>query len=162
MLDDSLIEPALIFAVIGCGVMAGLFFIFSISVMKSMKELKRVEGIRAMQSINRTIVRPIFLLFFIGTPLVCLFLLVRSIGHMDQIHGQLTSIGCIVYLIASFALTFILHIPMNNKLAAMEAESDEGKKYWPEFLSRWTFWNHVRGLASFVALVLFTFALAGI
>jgi len=161
-MNDSLLEPALIAAVIGSGVMAGLFFVFSISVMKSLKELKRAEGIRAMQSINRTIVRPIFLLVFIGTPLVCLFLLVRTFAHMDQIHGQLTAIGSIVYLLGCLAVTFALHIPMNNKLAAIESESAEGKKYWSEFLPRWTFWNHVRGLASFVALVLFTFALAGI
>lgn len=37
---------------LGCGLMAGLFFAFSVSVMKALGHLRSAEGIAAMQSIN--------------------------------------------------------------------------------------------------------------
>ena len=48
---------------------AGLFVSFSTFMMKALSSLERSEGVRAMQAINRLIVRPSFLLVFMGTAL---------------------------------------------------------------------------------------------
>ena len=58
---------ALVVSCVGSGMMAGLFASFSTFMMKALGSLERSEGVRAMQAINRLIVRPSFLLVFMGT-----------------------------------------------------------------------------------------------
>ena len=53
---------ALVVSCVGSGMMAGLFASFSTFMMKALGSLERSEGVRAMQAINRLIVRPSFLL----------------------------------------------------------------------------------------------------
>jgi len=54
---------------LGCGLMAGLFFIFSVCIMKALGQLPPEKGIAAMQFINVVIVNPLFMLVFLGTAL---------------------------------------------------------------------------------------------
>jgi uncharacterized membrane protein len=49
---DQLLLALTLVAALGCGLMAGLFFAFSVSVMKALARLPSAEGIAAMQSIN--------------------------------------------------------------------------------------------------------------
>jgi hypothetical protein len=49
---DQLLFPLTLAAALGCGLMAGLFFAFSVAVMKALARLPSAEGIDAMQSIN--------------------------------------------------------------------------------------------------------------
>jgi uncharacterized membrane protein len=62
--------PAFVFtlvAALGCGLMAGLFFAFSVAVMKVLARLPSAEVIAAMQAINVAIINPVFLTVFFGT-----------------------------------------------------------------------------------------------
>ncbi len=58
---------ALVVSCVGSGMMAGLFASFSTFMMKALGSFECSEGVRAMQAINRLIVRPSFLLVFMGT-----------------------------------------------------------------------------------------------
>ncbi|MFB2921072.1 MULTISPECIES: anthrone oxygenase family protein [Aerosakkonema] len=49
--------------------------------------------------------------------------------------------------------------PFLSALAKVKPESIEAAKLWAQYLTDWTFWNHVRTLAALVAAVLLTFAL---
>jgi hypothetical protein len=65
--------PWLIFsAVIGAGLNAGLFFIFSVCIMGALARLPAEQGIAAMQAINVVILNPLFLLVFMGTAVLSL------------------------------------------------------------------------------------------
>ena len=46
---------------LGCGLIAGLFFAFSVAVMQALARLPVAWGIAAMQSINSAILNPLFL-----------------------------------------------------------------------------------------------------
>jgi len=48
-----------VIAVAGSGLMAGLFFVFSFSVMDALAQMPTSEGMKAMQLINRTILNPV-------------------------------------------------------------------------------------------------------
>jgi hypothetical protein len=50
-------------AALGSGVMAGLFFAFSAFIMTAFSRLPWAGGIAAMQSINATILNPVFFVF---------------------------------------------------------------------------------------------------
>jgi uncharacterized membrane protein len=68
-------------AALGTGLMAGLFFAFSVSVMGALARIQPSEGIAAMQSINRVILNPVFFLAFFGTALVCLVIVAASLWN---------------------------------------------------------------------------------
>ncbi len=57
--------PITLCALLGCGLMAGLFFAFSVCVMKALAQLPPEKGIAAMQSINVTILNPVFFVVFL-------------------------------------------------------------------------------------------------
>ncbi|HKQ13435.1 MAG TPA: anthrone oxygenase family protein [Steroidobacteraceae bacterium] len=50
-------------------------------------------------------------------------------------------------------------VPRNNALAGLAPESAEAAKYWLDYLSTWTAWNHVRTIAPLVSAALFAWAL---
>lgn len=65
-------------AIIGTGLIAGTFFVFSVAIMPAFRRLPGAEGLAAMQSINVVIQNPIFLGVFMGTALISLALAVAS------------------------------------------------------------------------------------
>ncbi|NJP11062.1 MAG: DUF1772 domain-containing protein [Leptolyngbyaceae cyanobacterium RU_5_1] len=48
------------------------------------------------------------------------------------------------------------NVPLNDALAVVKSNSTEGAALWANYLKNWTFWNHVRTIASLVAAALFT------
>jgi uncharacterized membrane protein len=67
-------------------------------------------------------------------------------------------VSALFYLIGCFGVTMVFNIPLNDALAAANPNSSEGATLWAEYLTNWTFWNHVRAIAAFIAAALFTMA----
>ena len=146
-------------AVVGCGLMAGLFFAFSVSIMVALAQLAPEAGMTAMQTINVSIVNPVFLVVFIGTALVCIAALVLALTQLNTLSARYLLGGSICYLAGALLVTALINIPMNNALAAVKATDPASAGLWATYLSTWTAWNHVRAGASLIATVCFTLAL---
>jgi uncharacterized membrane protein len=143
---------------LGSGLIAGVFFIFSTTVMRAFGRLPANEGIAAMNMINVVIINPMFLGVFLGTAVVCLALTVMSLIRWQQPGNAWLLAGALLYLIGSIAVTMIFNVPMNNALAAVTPVNADG--IWTNYLSTWTFWNHVRTIASLAAAASFIAALS--
>jgi uncharacterized membrane protein len=76
---DGLTFTITLVAALACGLMAGLFFAFSVAVMKALARLPSAEGIGAMQSINVAIINPLFLAVFFGTAAACVLVMIASL-----------------------------------------------------------------------------------
>lgn len=74
---------ATVVGAVGCGLMAGFFFAFSVFLMAAFDRLGPAAAIAAMQAINRTIVTPLFLLVFLGSGLACGVALVGALADPD-------------------------------------------------------------------------------
>ena len=149
-LIDTVLPVVVLLGVVGCGLMAGLFFAFSTSVMPGLRRLAPADGAAAMQQMNRTILNPLFGVVFGGTAVVCLLLLVGTLvsGPAGTVWIVL---GALLYLVGSIGFTMVVNVPMNNRLDAADPASPEGARIWTDYLSRWTAWNHVRALACVAA-----------
>lgn len=158
MLDHILFLLTL-YSTIGCGLMAGIFFIFSNTVMSALGGLRPAEGISAMQSINRVILNPLFFAVFMGTAVSCLIVALFQIWKPQPSTNVYLLSGSLLYLIGSILVTIVKNVPMNNALDKVESESDEGAKLWEMYLSEWTAWNHVRTVACLLASILLIIAL---
>jgi len=151
--------PALTFlAAIGSGLMAGLFFIFSNTVMTALGRLPVPQGVAAMNSINAVIQNPLFLSLFMGTALICIALLIAAVAGMTPRPAWVVA-GAALYLAGNIAVTVIVNVPMNDALAAISPDSPQAATLWAAYLDRWVLWNHVRTIACTGALAAFIAAL---
>jgi uncharacterized membrane protein len=156
---DGLLFTITIVAALGCGLMAGLFFAFSVSVMRALARLPSAEGIAAMQSINVAIINPVFLTAFFGTAAACVLVMIAALLRWRDPGAVYLLIGGALYLIGTFLVTLVFNVPKNNALASVAATGTEGASLWTNYLSKWTAWNHVRAAAALAAATLLTIAL---
>jgi uncharacterized membrane protein len=146
-------------AALGSGLIAGTFFAFSAFVMRALERLPAAHGVAAMQSINIVVINPVFLLVFLGTGLVCAVLFVGALPGWHEAHPIWLIAGSLAYLLGCLLVTMTRNVPMNKALARVAAGSPQAARYWPEYVSRWTLWNHVRTAASLAAMACFMAAL---
>lgn len=142
---------------LGSGLMAGVFLAFSSFVMQALARLPEQAGIAAMQSINITVINPLFLGIFFGTALGSIGLLLATL--ISPAPSAMIIAGGILYLAGTFGVTVIGNVPLNNRLAGMEAMGDAAKAFWPNYIRRWSRWNHLRAVAATLATLAFICAL---
>jgi uncharacterized membrane protein len=148
-----------LFSVLACGLVAGVFFAFSTFVMKALAQQPPAQGIATMQSINITVINPLFITAFLGTAATCLFLAISSLLKWHQPGAVYWLIGSLLYLIGTFGVTMLCNVPLNDALAVVKPDSAEGATLWAKYLTDWTFWNHVRTIAAIAASAAFTIAI---
>jgi uncharacterized membrane protein len=157
---QTLVTGLLWLSAIGCGLMAGLYFAFSTFVMSALGRIDQTAGIAAMNEINRVIVQSLFLPVFMGSTLTCLVLAVLAPLRWHEPGAALWLAGGGLYVVGMFVVTMLFNVPLNNALAAVQPASGEAGTLWARYLSNWTWWNHVRTVASTLAMVLFIAAIA--
>jgi uncharacterized membrane protein len=146
-------------AALGCALMAGLFFAFSVAVMKALGALPPPQGIAAMQSINLVIVNPWFLTVFFGTGAVCIAVIVVALLDWSVAGTAFAVAGGLLYLLGTLLVTIVFNVPRNNALAKALPTSNDGALLWTDYLVTWTGWNHVRTVAALAATACLILAL---
>ena len=58
-------------------------------------------------------------------------------------------------------MTGFYHVPRNNKLDSVQADSPEGIAYWEVYQMEWVRMNHVRTIAPTLAALLLARSLVG-
>ncbi|WP_327356913.1 anthrone oxygenase family protein [Streptomyces sp. NBC_01304] len=147
-------------AALGSGLIAGVFFAFSTSIMRALAALPPAQGIAAMQKINVVIINPWFLgAFMITAVLAAVVAVVTFVLWPD--HGRIELLlGCALYLVGSFGVTAAANVPRNDALAKLDPQAPESAEKWKTYVAEWTSWNHVRTGAAVAACVSFILGLA--
>jgi uncharacterized membrane protein len=148
------------FSAIGCGLLGGLYFAFSTFMMTALGRIDQAAGISAMNAINVEIVRSLFMPFFLGTTLSSAALAPLAIVRWSEAGAMAMLVGGVLYVLGMFVVTMVFNVPLNDALAAVDPSSPAAATLWTRYLSDWTFWNHVRTVASTVACALFIVAIA--
>lgn len=159
-MTQVLVSSLLWFSAIGCGLIAGLYFAFSTFIMTAFGRIDQVHGIAAMNSINATILQSLFMPVFFGTTLASLVLAVIGVFRWGEPGALAMVAGGLIYVIGMFVFTIVFNVPLNDALAAVDPASPSATSVWTRYLTDWTFWNHVRTVASTVASALFIAAIA--
>jgi uncharacterized membrane protein len=148
------------FSAIGCGLIAGVYFAFSAFIMTSFARIAPAAGIAAMNAINIDIVKSLFMPVFFGTTLTAAILAGLAFFRWGGPGSMAVLTGGVIYLVGMLGVTLIFNVPLNDALAAVDPSSTEGASLWARYVRDWTFWNHVRLIASIAASVLFIVGLA--
>jgi len=155
----TLVTGLLWLSAIGCGLLAGLYFAFSTFIMTALGRIDQAAGISAMNAINTVIVQSLFLPVFLGSTLTAAALAVLAPFRWDEPGAALWLIGSVLYVVGMFVVTAVFNVPLNNALMAVAPASGEAATLWARYLVDWTWWNHVRTVASTAAFALFVAAL---
>jgi uncharacterized membrane protein len=162
MLRDSIAPQSYfvlkLISILGCMLIAGIFFAFSNFVMNALSRIQPAQGIAAMQSINITVINPVFMTAFLGTAVACIFLAISALLKWHQLGMAYIILGSVLYLVGTVGVTLAFNVPLNNALAIADPNSTDGAKIWVTYLVSWTFWNHVRTLAAFAAAIAISLA----
>ena len=117
-------------AALGCGLIAGTFFAFSVFVMRALASISAPAGIAAMQAINVVVVNPLFLGVFLGTAVLCVIVSLLAFAGSEGAEPVCIWIASLAYLVGTFGVTMLFNVPLNNRLAKVDPASAEGEKLW--------------------------------
>ena len=152
---NGLITIIIVASITGSGLVTGLLFAFSNFVMRALADLPSDKGMFAMQRINETILNPVFMLLFFGTPILCLVIAVNSGLNINEPGSLFLLIGALAYVIGPFGITVLFNVPLNNLLA--RADVSNADEIWSMYQTKWQWWNHIRtytGVASILFLAM--------
>lgn len=129
---------------LGAAVIGGSLFAFSSFVMPALARLDPAAGIRAMQQINAAAVTRSFIGVFLATAVACVGL---AVIQPDRVRGA----GAVLYVIGTFVLTMVVHVPRNDALATLDPTSVAAAAEWKHYVASWSSWNHVRTAAALLS-----------
>jgi uncharacterized membrane protein len=154
MMSSSLVIALLWAAAIGSGLIAGLYFAFSTFIMRAFGSIDTSHAVAAMNSINETIVRSLFMPLFFGSTLISVALVVIALLNWGQAGAGLMLVTGAVYFLGMFVCTLVFNVPLNNRLAGVNPDSADTGQVWSHYLVTWTRWNHIRTVSSLTSCVL--------
>ena len=149
-MEYSLLQWLTGVALLSTGLMAGVYFTFSVFVMASLQALPHDHGAKAMISINKVILTSAFMPLFFASSLLSLALLFSGDG--------LVQLAAAIYLLGMFVITAVFNVPLNNRLR--DAPEQQLNETWRLYLRHWSRWNHMRTLSSLIATTLFLLSLS--
>ena len=137
---------------------SGLFYSYSCSVNPGLKRLQDIEYLRAMQSINRAILNPLFFMSFIGTLLllpVATWMIYNTDGSSSSFYLML--FAALIYGAGVFGITIFGNVPLNeglDKFNIGSAENSEIKSHRFKFEASWNRFHFIRTIACVTSLLL--------
>ena len=153
---DTLFHCLILLASLGCGLNAGFFFAFSVVVMRALAERPASEGIAVMQCINVVVLNRWFLGVFFGTGALCFAAIILVVVTWGEARSAWLLAGSGLYLVGTILITMRFNVPRNEALRRVAPLSGEAAHLWADYLATWTFWNHVRAAAAFLASACFS------
>ena len=146
----------LVVTTLSSGLMAGLFYTWSISVTPGLAKVGNENYLQAFQSMNRAILNPAFFIFFMG--LVILLPLLSYLYYQSPISAQFWYIisAAVLYIVGTMSVTIVGNVPMNNALEVLQIESmnpEQMTTFRLGFESKWNKLNMIRTVCSSLAFV---------
>ncbi len=137
-------KAALVAAVVAAGLIAGLFYAYTVSVMPGLAHADDHTFVTAMRRINEAILNGWFMLSFLGAPLLAVAAVVLHFTSGAR-GGLPWLIAGAALLVAMVVVTGAINVPMNNALAA---DTVDFAALRAQFEDPWVRWNLVRTVLS--------------
>jgi uncharacterized membrane protein len=146
-------------AVIGAGVVAGVYFAFATFVMPGLRRAPASSAIGAFNGINKAApASPLFMLVLFGTGIVSVLLMIWGLQHRDNPAAIWMLVGAGLYLV-SLLVTMMYHVPHNEQLMKVDPHGSGAAATWTQFYSAWMGWNWVRTVTALGGTISLVFAL---
>lgn len=143
------------------GLIAGLFYAWSISVTPGLAKIADESYLRAFQSMNRAILNPSFFIFFFGPVILLPLLCYLYYQPPASLQFWLIAAAAMLYLFGVIGVTFFGNIPLNNALEVLKIESmtpEQMDSFRLGFENKWNKLNMIRTICSSLSLLLLIMA----
>ena len=131
-------DTVLVIATIAAGLIAGLFYAYTVSVMPGLARTDDRTFVESMRGIDIAIQNGWFMLTFLGAPLLAA---VAGVLYRRSGAPLWWIVAGFVCLVAMIVITGAVHVPMNN---ALHAGGDSYADLRARFEVPWVRWNVVR------------------
>ena len=151
---------ALIITTLFSGLIAGLFYAWSISVTPGIGRINDESYLSAFQSMNRAIINPLFIIAFMGLVVLLAYTAYSFYGTPQTTRFRLTLSAAILYIGGVMVITIAGNVPLNNNLEALKIDTmsaDQMAAFRNGFENKWNTFNTIRTVsssASFLLLIL--------
>lgn len=142
------------------GLSAGLFYAWEVSVITGTKRVGDLVYVETMQSINRAIINPAFMLIFLGS----FFMQVLSLFQFKTSPVFVyILIGTLIYFGGTLLVTGLGNVPLNDALDVLSIDSLSDIELHQKrmaYESKWNFYHTLRtifSVLSFIVLLLAAF-----
>ena len=145
-------------ATLTTGLVAGVFYAYSVSVDPGLAAQSDASYVATMQEINERIQNPLFFASFFGAVLFPLAALVVHLPRPRSGRFLLISLACVLYIGGGFLLTAFINVPMNDQLATVDPEAPARvlSQAREAYEGPWDFWNGIRTIFSTLAFLVLT------
>ncbi len=156
----ELFSITLVVATFLCALVAGFLLAFAVVVMPGLSRLGDAAFIRAFQHVDGVTQQnqPLFMLVWGGSVVSLVVALGLGMGHLEGTARLLLLVAALVYLLGVQLPTFVVNIPLNNRLQTLDAgalDTAALREARRNFEPRWNRWNVLRtALSSLSALLL--------
>lgn len=147
-------DIALLVALVASGLMAGLWFAWVVSVIPGHRRVDDHTYVSSMQNNNVAIINPLFMVTFMGTPVILIAAAIVAFQNGQSKRGWWLVVSAATYVVGVLGVTIGRNVPLNDRLAAFEldgASVDEIAAQRRAYEAPWNRWHNVRTVASTVS-----------
>jgi len=119
--------------------------------MKAFNNLSSKNAVVAMQNINVTVYRSLFMVVFISLVPVSVATAVWSIVTFGWVNSALVVAGTLMYIFGMFMVTGMGNVPLNESLKQVDANRQGADSAWRDYHKRWVRLNTLRCVFGVVA-----------
>jgi uncharacterized membrane protein len=151
---------SLALALVATGLLAGFFYAYSSSVNLGLGDLDDRGYVAAMQAINDSIPNGVFVLSFVGAPLLLIVATALHAAPRSPRLAPLLLAGALV-IGGGLLVTVLANVPLNDDLAAVNPDADQEvlARARADYEDPWNTWNAIRTVACTAALACLAWAL---
>lgn len=123
---------------------SGLLYGFSDFIMRGLNKLSPKSATEAMQNINVTVYRSLFMLLFVLLAIGSVIVAIWSVlAHGWQDSAAVLS-GSVLYILGMLLLTGRGNVPLNESLRVASSSSSDIESVWSDYYRKWTRLNTLR------------------
>ena len=151
-MNTILLTIATVFA----GLMAGLFYTWSISVTNGLAQVNDHNYLNAFQAMNRAILNPAFFIAFFGQAILLPILTHQYYHASSPSTFRLVLIAMLLYWLGCMAVTMFGNVPLNNTLEVLQVELMTPHKrldFRLGFEQKWNRLNWIRTISTLFSLI---------
>lgn len=143
--------------IVTTGLMSGLLYGWSVSVIPGTRRISAGNYVDTMQHINRAIINPAFVIPFMGIPLVLGGAAVMQFRAGDHRRGWLLAGATATYVVGVLGVTIGRNVPLNDALDAFDlrgSTTDAIDRRRASYETPWNRWHHLRTAGSVASFAL--------
>ncbi|MEM9566102.1 MAG: anthrone oxygenase family protein [Actinomycetota bacterium] len=148
-------------SIIATGLMSGLWYGWTVSVIPGTRRVADANYVDTMQHINRAIINPAFIIPFLGMPVLLGAAALLQFRAGDARRGWLLASAAGAYLVGVLGVTVGGNVPLNDALDAFDLAGSNDHAISARrhgYETPWNRWHYLRTAANAGAFALTTAA----